>query len=67
MSNYQDRVIAERDEILDKVEKLNNFIAYSPVFTSLDEVDQELLREQCDAMWKYYEVLLFRIERFNQV
>ena len=62
---YQQRVIDERSALECKARDLSQFIGYSPIFEELDPIDQELLREQNDIMWSYYEILSKRIQRFN--
>lgn len=37
--------------------QLSNFIGYSPLFDLLPVEEQELLREQCETMWEYSEIL----------
>jgi hypothetical protein len=34
-------------------------------FTMIDPTEQERLREQCEIMWQYSEILGKRIEAFN--
>lgn len=60
---HQQRVIVERDELGHKVQALSEFID-SPMFGQTPPIDQEHLKEQKQAMWKYYEVLGKRIALF---
>lgn len=62
---YQQRVIDERSALERKAKDLSKFIGYSPIFEELYPIDQELLKEQCEVMWLYYEILSKRIQRFN--
>lgn len=63
MAEYHDRVIAERDELHDKVVKLGVFIAGAG-FDDLAKVDQVLLAQQSAFMQSYLGTLDQRIERF---
>ncbi len=64
MEPYQMRVIAEKDELDDKIEKLIHFIR-SDEFLKLDESEQTLLRRQEVLMELYSETLAGRIANFN--
>jgi hypothetical protein len=65
MEAWQERVIAEHDELGDKLLKLSAFIAENPQFQSLDAEDQRLMREQLDSMRTYHTTLEDRILRFK--
>lgn len=58
---HQKRLLTERSQLADKVAKLTNFISHGELFPKLDEYQQELMREQCESMCKYLEVLDIRI------
>ena len=62
---HQQRVVDEKSELDKKAMALSNFIALSPVFATLDSVEQERLKEQNDVMWKYSEILGARIAAFG--
>lgn len=62
--SWQDRVIAERDELNEKHDKLVDFIENNPQFGLLEEVDQDLLTQQEAYMEAYVATLNARIERF---
>ena len=64
MLPHQQRVIDEKRKLDDKVKKLIQFIHTNPTFESLDPSEQERLKEQCETMWKYSEILGKRIEAF---
>jgi len=49
MSDFKTRLIAERDDLKDRYEKLKTFIA-TPDFKSIDELQQILLEQQCLQM-----------------
>jgi len=65
MQPYQQRVVEEKDEINKKATDLSNFIGTSPIFDTLDPVEQERLKEQNDVMWQYFEILEARIAAFR--
>ena len=65
MQPYQQHVIDEKTELDKKATALSNFIGENPVFDTLDPVEQELLKEQNDVMWKYSEILGSRIAVFG--
>lgn len=67
MKSYQDRVIEEKQELDKKASKLSSFIGYNPIFENLNQVEQELMREQCEIMWEYSEILGQRIAAFPKV
>ena len=66
MEDYQRRVIEEKRDLDEKAIKLSNFIGYSPLFVTISALEQELIREQCEVMWEYSEILGKRIEAFIQ-
>ena len=63
-SPYQLRVLEERQELSDKLVKLEAF-ANSPTFRQLDSVEQGLLTTQAYYMSQYEEVLKERIQWFT--
>ncbi len=67
---HQQRVVDERTELNDKIDKLNAFIQSGiktdSIYSNLPEEDQNLLIEQSDLMMKYSDVLLKRINRFSE-
>lgn len=60
MEDFKKRLIVERDELEDKIAKLESFIE-SPRFESLDKRNGELLIAQRDAMRAYSVILNVRI------
>lgn len=64
MQPHEQRVVEEEQELQGRIVKLASFISGSPVFASLPEIDQNLLREQRTAMIDYQRVLTKRIKRF---
>ena len=63
MQAHQERVVAEKEELDGKIDRLDNFRA-SPTFGTLAEEDQNLLFKQLGIMRSYSEVLASRIDRF---
>lgn len=60
---HQQRVVEERNELVDKVTKLHSFFN-TEIFESLPGEDQELLVKQEKVMKEYSDILLDRIKRF---
>lgn len=64
MEAYQENVIAEKDELNIKIQKLDAFIC-SKKFEEVSPKEHWLLVEQLIHMREYYNVLIKRIELFN--
>jgi hypothetical protein len=64
MQPHQERVVAESNELREKLTKLTAFISGSETFKTLDAEDQDLLRRQRSHMGDYLDVLGERIARF---
>ena len=64
MLPYQQRVVDEKAELDTKAKALSNFIGLNPAFESIDPEEQERMKEQCEIMWEYSEVLGKRIAAF---
>ena len=64
LAPHQQRVVDEHTELKSKAKLLSHFIGFNPIFETLDEKGQELLREQNDVMWLYVEILGKRIAAF---
>ena len=60
MEDFKKRLVVERDELDDKIAKLEAFIG-STRFESLDERNRKLLVSQCDVMRQYSTILNVRI------
>ena len=60
MEDFKKRLIVEREELNDKLAKLEAFIG-SPRFENLDERNRELLVSQRGAMRQYSDILTERI------
>lgn len=63
MLPHQERVVAERDELQERIEKLDAFLK-TPVFAKLPEVDRVDLYYQLCVMRAYRDTLNSRISRF---
>ena len=64
MQPHQQRVVDEKAALDEKATALSNFIGTSPIFETLDQEEQERLKEQNDVMWQYSEILGKRIAAF---
>lgn len=65
MEPQQERVVKERDELLDKTEKLAVFIERSVIHKSLPEEEQSRLSRQLGVMKLYLAILDERIEALD--
>jgi hypothetical protein len=61
---WQQRVLNERDELLDKIHKLRLFF-FDEKFSALHQFQQTLLHDQYKAMSKYCDILSWRIDLFE--
>ena len=61
---HQQRVVEEYNELVEKTSKLGAFILDNPIYRSLEEVEQEDMKKQYDAMCIYCDALESRIKRF---
>lgn len=64
MQPHQQRVVDEKAELDKKANALSQFIGANQTFGALDAAEQERLREQCEVMWQYSEILGARIAAF---
>lgn len=64
MQPHQQRVVDEKAELDEKAKRLSDFISNSDIFPTLDEAEQERLKEQSDVMRQYSEILGARIAAF---
>lgn len=62
---HQQRVIEERDELLERLRKLTTFLA-TPAFDALAKDERHLLVEQRVAMSVYLSILQRRVSGFTQ-
>ena len=67
MLPHQQRVVDERNELVEKIEKLNKFIDYkNPLWKQIDPDEKDRLIQQYRHMIKYAEVLDARIAAFAE-
>lgn len=64
MQPHGQRVIDEVAELKEKLVKLHEFFN-SDTYQAMDPMDQQLMRDQSDAMISYHGILTLRIQRFN--
>lgn len=64
LTDFQQRVVNERKELYEKCEKLNAFIAGSPIYKTLPVDEQVRLRMQLLVMNQYAAILAERIAEF---
>lgn len=64
LTDFQERVVTERKELYEKCEKLNAFIANSPIYKTLPVDEQVRLRMQLLVMNQYETILAERIAEF---
>jgi uncharacterized protein len=69
MQPHEQRVVAEKEELDDKLGKLKAFCfdPGSPVFSGLSPADRHLLEQQYNAMTDYSIILGKRISRFPKL
>lgn len=65
MMPHQERVVVEKKELDDKLDKLGIFIDCNPTFCVLLSEDKNLLRMQRSVMKDYSKILGQRIARFE--
>lgn len=65
MAPHQERVVQEKKELDEKATKLSNFIGANAMFATIDAAEQERMKEQCEIMWQYSEILGKRIAAFK--
>jgi hypothetical protein len=63
MSTFAERLIAEEEDLDQKLEKLHVFIQDNPMFKELAPIDQRHLVDQRAAMTVYRDILRKRVER----
>lgn len=64
MFPHQQRVVDEKSGLDERAKALSNFIGLNDMFETLDPAERERLREQCEIMWLYSEILGKRIAAF---
>lgn len=66
MQPHEERVVAEKLRLDERITTLVEFICTSPFFTDMTREDRNLMREQRDAMQRYSDILHERIMRFSE-
>lgn len=61
---FQLRVIEERDQLQERLSRLNAFLVSSQFYVTLDEHNQLLLTRQAAAMQEYLDILIERTSAF---
>lgn len=64
MEAHQERVVTEKNELDEKLDKLKLFIDSSSVFSTLSTEEQNRMKNQLAAMITYSSCLADRIEAF---
>ena len=64
MQPHEERVIIEKKELDEKIDKLKAFIMENPVFKRLSIEEQKRLNQQYDIMIQYSKILNERINAF---
>jgi len=64
MQEYQQRVVTEKEELDVKAKALSEFIGNNKAFDLIESEEQERMKEQCEIMWQYSEILGARIAAF---
>ena len=64
---HQQRVVDEKTELDEKLNKLHSFIQESPIFATLSDAEQHRLRRQDLIMAEYSQILSERIAAFNEL
>ena len=64
MKSHQERVLTERNELSEKLTKLEAFIFHGQIFSSIPPDEQKRLLKQYFFMEAYLEVLEDRIANF---
>lgn len=62
MRTFLDRLITEKDELEDKLEKLESFIANNSLFGGLSDSEKTLMVIQLNTMMQYSYILGERIK-----
>ncbi len=63
MELWQERLIDEKEELLKKYLRLRGFIDSGAPFHQLDDIDQNLMKQQLNVMKEYYNILEQRVNK----
>lgn len=61
IDTHVQRMEAEHDELTDRLNKLRTFVEENPIFETLSNIDQKLLKQQLEAMTAYEAALGARL------
>ena len=64
LSPHQVRVVAECEQLADRIKKLEAFL-HTPIYAGLPERERQLLKMQADAMVVYLGIINTRVEDFG--
>lgn len=64
MQPHQQRVVDEKKELDEKLDRLKAFIDTNPIFKTLPDDERKRLRRQFDAMAEYSSILSQRVAAF---
>lgn len=67
MNSFKERMIAEHKELAERVTKLSTFINSADIFGTLEEDEQNDMKEQLRAMIQYRVALERRMRRKNML
>lgn len=62
---HQQRVIAECEQLVDRITKLETFM-HTDLYASLPDDERHLLKSQADAMVAYLGIINTRVEKFHK-
>ena len=65
MEVFQERMVNEFKELVERTEKLEIFVHKNPKFYELSKTEKELLLKQLKGMTTYLEALEDRLEYYN--
>lgn len=63
LEDFEERLIDEKDRLVEKIKKLEDFINVNPKFQELDGKDKELMEKQLSAMSIYHAFLKQRVDK----
>ena len=64
MKPHEERVVVEKDELVDKIARLEQFIQHSLIYKALPEDERDRMSKQLVAMREYATILGERIKNF---
>ena len=64
MNDFEERLFIEKEELSEKISKLYSFIE-SEIYSTLEDIDRNLLIQQIEVMNRYLDILNHRITRLK--